>query len=471
MEKVIKKRSFGGAPGIDFMDLSYSMPLMSAAALKEKPDFPFSYGGNLKLQADLSHYMGRLPRWMVYEKYVSSMMVNRHEAEDVDSEKYARWVTKQYEGKKYQYVVIGPTLGSLVYLSSILEAPYLPLSYSMAIRHEKLHPDNVKEHVEIAKKRADYFLKKDDNINIVHEYDPIHQRFRIKHGTLLRFKYLSLPEAYKKFIRTHLVPNGTIIFVESRVGWRQFILGDRLFHQVGRPGGIPCEEYLSGSKRIEKFLENFLQEEKSYVINTRHELLPESCYGITPGNRHDIVSTANLLERNLCQIFTADIYQLNKLVANLFLLCARREGRRPKYCYVQSGAYLSPYWCMQSMIIPIWVSTPCFQALQFVSEFVKTYPFELEETLLSFEPSMEDAPDFVMLDRWKEALGDKTKIRYIGMNPKKYPKDMSSYFKYWPDLSKWARRRKEPMDMRVTIRNIIDEADSCDIKFKITENK
>lgn len=454
---------------MDFLDLSYIMPIMTAACLNEKADFPFSYGGPLRMQAAMSRNMGKFLNWQAYERYVVSLMTNRHEAEDVDSEKFARWAAKQYEGKKYQYVVIGPALGSLVYLSAILQAPFLPMSYAMAIRHEKLHPDNVKEHVDIAKKRAEYFLKRDPNVQIVHEYNPIHQRFRVKNGSLLRFKFMALPEAYKKFIRTHLAPNGTIIFVESRVGWRQFILGERLFHQVGSPGGIPCEEFLSGSKRIEKFLENFLQEEKSYVINARHELLPESCYGVSPGNRHDVISSAHLLNRNLCQLFTADIYQINKLVSRLFLLCARREGHRPKYCFIQTGSFLSPYWCMQTVAIPVWAPSPCFQALQFVDDFIKNYPFDIEEALLAFEPSMEEAPDFIMLDRWKQTLGENRRIRYIGTNPKTYPRDMMSYFKYWDDISAWGRRRKSPMEMRVTIKNIIKEAEECDIKFKITE--
>jgi hypothetical protein len=471
-QKVIKKRTFGGTPAIDFLDLSYFMPIMTAAALKDSPKYPFTFGGSLRMAADVSYPAGRLLRWYVYEKFLRTLMATSHEAEGVNSERFARWAVSQYEGRRYPFIVIGPTLGSLVYLASALDAPFLPMNYSLAIRHEHINPDNSTEHIEIAKKRAEYFLKSDENIQIIHEYDPVHQRFRVKNGTLLRFRMMKLPDAYKRFIKMHLAQNGTIVFVESRIGWRQYRLADRLYHQVGRPGGIPCDEYLTGSKRLELFREKFLLDKATYRLRLKDEILPEACYGMTPVNRIDVIQTAAAERRNLCQLYTDDIYQINKLVSRLFLLCARREGNRPRYCFVQSGLFLSPYWCINSMVIPVWVPTPCFPALQFVTDFLSSYQLELEEVLLAFEPSVEEAPDYMNLDRWKDALEHKeSKIRYIGMNPKRYPKELGSFFKYWPELSRWASRRRQKLDMRLSIDNIIKEAEACNISFQFTENK
>jgi len=470
-EKRIKKRSFGGAPAVDFLDLGYFMPLMTAGALKGSPSFPFTYGLPLRMASTAMQSMGRIPRWFIYERFITSLMANRYEAEDVKSETFARWVVKQYEGRRYPFVVIGPTLGSLVYLASALDAPFLPMNYSLAIRHPRMHPDEKMEHIDVATKRAEYFLKQDRNVEVIHEYDPVHQRFRTRNASLLRFRMLTLPEAYRKFIRTHVQQNGVIVFIESRIGWRQYKLDNRLFHQIGSPGGIPCDEYITGSRRLDMFSERFLQEKVSYRLPLPNELQPESHYGVTPGNRMDVIRAANDLRRDLCQLFTDDIYQLNSLVSKLFLLCARREGHRPGYCFVHSGTFLSPYWCLQSLIIPIWVPSPCYPALQFVRNFVGTYPCELKQILLAFEPSIEEAPDFLMLDRWREALEPKGSIRYIGMNPKSYPREVNAFFRYWPTLSKWASRRKQPLEMRITLHNILQEAENCDIKFQVTENR
>ncbi len=470
MARAIKKREFGGAPPIDFLDLSYFMPLMTAAALKESAAFPISYGGPLKMLATLAQPLGSLARRQTFERFVKVLMVNEYEATGARPEKYAGWVTRQYDARRYNYIVIGPPLGSLVYLSSILDAPFLPLNYAVACRRKAINPDDIKEHLDTGRKLADYYLNNNPDIQVTQEYDPVHQRLRIKNGSILRCRFQKLPKTYRTFIKRHLAENGTIMFIESRIGWRQYKVKDNFFFQIGTPGGIPDDEYIRGSKRLELFRQRFLQDKAVYRLPLPNELQPESKFGVTPSIRNDTLAAAYSMKRNICQLFTNDIYQINKLVSRLFLLCARREGLRPSYCYVQSGQFLSPYWCMQTLTVPIWVPSPCYPALQYVDEFLKSYPFEIEEVLLSFEPSIEEAPDFIMLKRWKETIGADTKIRYIGMNPSRYPADFNAFFKYWPELSKWAKRRRRPMDMRITTDNFIDEAQNCGIHFQITEN-
>lgn len=470
MARTIKKRDFGGAPPIDFLDLSYFMPLMAASALKESPAFPISYGGSQKTLASLAQPLGRFPRRYTYEQFVKTLMVNEYEANGARPERYAGWVAKQYDGRKYKYIVIGPPLGSLVYLCSILDAPFLPLNYAVARRHKSINPDEIKEHLDDGRKLAEYYLNNNPDIQVTQEYDPVHQRLRIKNGAILRCRYQKLPKAYRTFIDRFLAPKGTIVFIESRIGWRQYRIKDDLFFQIGSPGGIPDDEYIRGSKRLELFRQRFLQDKATYKLPFPNELQPESRYGITPSIRNDTLTAAYNMKRNICQLFTDDIYQLNRLVSRLFLLCARREGLRPGYCYVQSGQFLSPYWCMQTLTVPVWVPSPCYPALQYVEEFLKNYPFEIKEALLSFEPSMEEAPDFIMLKRWKETIGEDKNIRYIGMNPSRYPADFTAYFKYWPELTKWAKRRQQPMDMRITTDNLIQEAQNCNIHFQVTEN-
>jgi hypothetical protein len=470
MAKIIKKRTFGGAPGIDFLDLSYLMPLLCAASLKESTDHPFQYGSIFKLGGSLRQSAGKVVRRHAYEQFVNTMMTTQEEAEDVRSDSFARWVTSQYEGRQYPYILLGAPLGSLAYLAAVLDAPFLPLNYSLAVRHPSMNPDSVKEHVERAEKLANTFLKNDNNIQIINEYDPIHDRLRLKHGTVLRCRFKSLPPAYDQFIKSHLRPNGTVMLLESRVGWRQYKFGDNFFHQVGRPGGIPCEEYLFGSSRLKVFLAKFMQDEANYRLNRPDELQPEAQFGVTPAIRISTIDCANKYNRDICQLFSDDIYQVNNLVSQLFIRCARREGMRPKYAYIHSGSFIAPYLCLRSSLMPVWAPTPCFPAHEFVRSYLKRYPFEIEEILASFEPSIEDAPDFLQIQRWQEILSERSRLSFMGMHTGMYPHEFTSYINFWPALKSWSNRHIQPLNIRVSTDIVIEEAEKSGIHFQVTEN-
>lgn len=470
MAKVIKKRTFGGSPAVDFLDNSYLMPLLCSAALKESTDHPFKFSPIFKAATQVRQSSGRLMLWKTYESYFRTLMTTQDEAEDTRSNGFAKWATSLYEGRQYPYVILGAPLASLAYLSAVLDAPFLPLNYALAVRHPKMSPDNVKEQVERAQKLGAFFLKYDNNIQIVNEYDPVHDRLKMQYGTKLRCRFKSLPPAYDSFIKTHLRPNGTVLIVESRIGWRQYKLAADIFHQVGRPGGIPCEEYLFGSKRLNVFRAKFLQDEGSYKLNRPDEIQPEAQYGVTPSIRLSSIDCANRYNRNICQLFSDDIYLVNNLVSSLFIRCARREGLRPRYAYIHSGNFITPSLCLHSSLLPVWVPTPCFPAFEFVRSYLKRYPFELDEILVSFQPSIEEAPDFFQIERWTEMLQERAPVRFIGMNPKQYPKQLSSTFEFWPKLAAWSKRHKQPLNIRASSDIVVEEAEKAGINYQVTEN-
>ncbi len=470
MAKIIKKRSFGGTPAVDFLDLSYLMPLVSAATLKDSGEPPLIFGSPLRIGASAAQAAGRLTRGVAYEMFVRSLMSTFHEAIDVRSANVAKWITSQYEGRDYPYVIIGPPIGSLIYLAAVLDAPFLPVNYSLAVKHRQLNPDSMKDHIGYAEKIASSLLKKDDNIEIIHEYNPIHQRFRIKNGSLLRCRFKSLPVAYEKFIKTNLRPKGTVIAVEARVPWRQYKLSKDFYHQVGQLGGIPCEEYLFGSSRLNMFLGRFMQTEAVYKLGQDTDVLPEAKFGVSPGIRIGAIAAADNLGRNALHLYTSDIYLLNHLVSQLFLRCARREGLRPQFCYVHSGNFIAPSVSIKSLMMPIWVPSPCYPALDFVNNYLSKYPFHVDEILLSFEPSIEEAPDFLQLRRWRESLERVAPVKLIGMNPVQYPYQMTSIFNNWPQLNSWAKKHRQPLTIRVSSDIVIEEAEKCGIGFQFYDN-
>ena len=52
------------------------------------------------------------------------------------------------------------------------------------------------------------------------------------------------------------MPGGTVLYLDCSARWLQFPLSDRFAYQVGGWGGITPEEFISGSERIDRFLES-----------------------------------------------------------------------------------------------------------------------------------------------------------------------------------------------------------------------
>jgi hypothetical protein len=98
-------------------------------------------------------------------------------------------------------------------------------------------------------------LERNPNIKAIAHFDPIHDGWLTRTISHLRLKLIDLPVAYQGFIRKFLAPGGTILYLDCSAHWLQFHLSDRFSVQVGGWGGIPSEEFISGSERIDRFLE------------------------------------------------------------------------------------------------------------------------------------------------------------------------------------------------------------------------
>ena len=457
----------GGAPPLDYFDLSYVTPLLTAHTLQEQAFTPFHMGGALRAASAVSQRSGHLARRLVFEKFYKTFVTDLETATQNRSAVVANWFVSQYKPRPYPYIILGPPLGSMSYLSCVLDAPFLPLNYRMFIAHDKpMEPDAASEHSKRARAVAETLFKRDPDVELVFEYDPVHERLRTRNGVLMRFKYLDLPRSYMQFIRTYLAPGGSIILIESRTGWSQYRLAEKLYMQVGQFGGITDAEFLGGSKRMGEFRERYMGDDRaSYRLPIRPDVAPESRFGVSPNLRAAIMRATEQLNRPICQLFTGDIYQLNNLTSNLYLRCARREGRRPSRFFVHSGLFISPLECMNSMLLPLWVPDSSFPSFQFAQQFLQSYPFESEQVLLALEPQVTGPPDAQPFDKWVEMASSRGQVRVIGSSPRVFPYDLTTYFSFWKAIQGFSRRLKDPLDIRVTLDMLIEEAEKCRIYF------
>lgn len=459
----------GGIPPLDYFDLSCVAPQMVAYTLRNKHYAPFKAGAEVKLACSIAERSGATMRRVIFERFYKKAAAPVSRALEFRSGLVANHFTNLYAPRPYQYIIIAPPLGSMTYLSSILDAPLLPLNYRMALLHEKpIEADIAADYLQASKKVADKFLEKDPDVEIVSEYDPIHERLRVTRAALLRFKFKTIPRAYLNFIRSNLAPGGSVILVESRIGWRQFTVAKDFTFQIGLSGGISDEEFIRGSKRITAFREKHLNYKNvTYKIKCADELKPESRFGVSPTLRTSVLNSAEEIKRPVCQLYSNDIYQINNLVSSLYIRAARRAGKRPARLLIHSGIFLSPKECNDSLILPVWVPDSSYASFDFVNKYLSSYQFQTESVFLALEPGIASPPDVIEYKKWRDMISQKCAARTVGNKPRLFPVDMSAYFSFWPSVKAASSKIKDPLDVRVNLDMLIEEAEKCLIHFSM----
>ena len=166
---------------------------------------------------------------------------------------YARCWEANHQGVEFDHIVIGaPTTPNV---AIAMGAPHLWTQFSSAFKAPSpRHYDDIAAYANSALPVCQEIIARNQDIEIVNHYDPVHDRWLVKPFNFMRFKFKKLPQAYRALIRGHLRRNGTIIFLDIAHPWKQFQLAEDCYLQVGGGDGISDDETLQGSVRLDRWL-------------------------------------------------------------------------------------------------------------------------------------------------------------------------------------------------------------------------
>ncbi|MEW6202158.1 MAG: hypothetical protein AB1546_09295 [bacterium] len=469
MSTQVVRRRYKDIPPIDRLDTGFIVPAAVSASLRDEKFSPFHKGFEINLAGAILPLMGSLTRRLGFERIMKMFRVNEDEALEWNSRLVSQYLTSAYPQRKYKAVIIAPPVGAAACFSVLFNAPLLPTSYCFPIAKSRpIDPEDVKENMNYAQKLANRFLRDDDNIDVIAEHDPVHNRLRVRHTALLRFRFIRMPRAYENFLQSCLDPDGVIITIEPRIGWRQYKGMEHFYFQVGSYGGIQDEEYQAGSKRIDRFLQKYLKEGKfNYRLALPQEVLPESLFGLTHTMKDSARNIAELLRKNYLHINYDEVHTLSRLTAELFIRASRREGKRPHAVLFHSGILVHTAPSFYSTLLPVWLPDSSFSSWNFAREIIQSYQFPITTILVALEPSIADAPDVFQLKRWKEIASGKAKVAFVATRKAAFPYDLNTCLMFWDALSAWSRRNHYPLDMRLEIKDLLEELDRLGIRFSM----
>jgi len=425
---------------------------MRAVAATLRGEFPDVYGIRpwqrplLRLIA----LLGRGASLRVIEMATAAMGVPPSLAESLTTEELAQWAVSLYDDLEgpFDAILIGAPNGGVANIAAALRAPFLSQHFLISFR-DPTHPDDIAAYQEHGQRLARAILTRNPDVAVINHYDPVHDRFLVRHVNHIRLKLLSLPRAYREFILARLRPGGTIVFVDCRYPWLQYRVDERLAFQVGGLGGISPEEFIEGRPEIEALR----GKPGGWSLDLPLEKRPESEWGTLPPLRE------------VCEEFAArhgyrfvaleadhpERYSLWGFEAHRRL--SEKEGREPQGVLVETFTQISPIAALRSRLLPLWLPFNCTDSLAFLRKAISRFPPTIPVLFTPFA-NFVITFDLVPLRDWLEVFEGRPLIT-LGMNLRLYPCDPTTLYRREEELAAWCATHPDPVRASLSVEELL----------------
>jgi len=373
---------------------------------------------------------------------------------EVRAEDVARWTVDQYPGWRYPAMAIGSSNGALTHLWCALGIPWLPQTFLIPVRHPGIHPDELREDMEWAKKQAPALLEANPELALHHMHDANQDRLMIRHMSYFRVKRLRLGGAYERFLEETLSPGGTIFLVECRRRWPTTRVAERHVFQHGAPGGATEEEYLYGGERVEDYLRRYGSHRRRWDPPEPDGESPEAEWGFEPALGEDAERLARERGYRLRRVIFADSDDPGPLVADLFRSWYRERRLPADRLLVESFALLEPYWALKTGSVPYWTTFNTEPSLANVEEYLNSAEPYDEIFAMLFSHGVESVC-LPSIERWQAVL-ERARKRgsFVGVDEERFPRDYAVNARYQAALKKVLPRH--PMLSSLPLRRLDD---------------
>ncbi len=433
-----------------FGDSGVAALLSVQAALQQRHYDPFPQPEPVRVIAKIMNNLPVALRVQIADGISSSIGQPASEFREIDPDILAKWVIDGYPAEKYPGVVIGAPGLAATFLCTLMGYPFLPQSMLHNARRD-IQPDDAQGYLDAGREITEPVLEKHPSLEATIHFDPVHDRFLIRRLVFVRMKMRNLPTAYRKFIADRLLPGSPVILVDCRYKWLRAEISDRLYFQLGGLGGISPQEYIEESEQLRSYRREWgATSDASWKIDHEYIEGPESEWGSVGPFLDEAEIAATESGQHPIRI-THDHPSL--LSERVFRLYSRSwQGHdRPTDVYVSVFTHSEPRFPLVTGCLPLWLPFITDENVRFagkvLDEWRKLFPVEKPTgtVYVTLHPSFCSPPDIVDLSKWRELFsGYFEEIKFLGIDPGRYPFDLGSYVAMYPAILHEASQAKYP---------------------------
>ena len=299
--------------------------------------------------------------------------------------------------KKFDYLIIGPGSGAIADISSTLNSVFLPTHATFiraTLRFMKL--DKINDYMSVCEKIGNLVKKKNNGIDIVLHYDPIHDRALLKHYFVFRAKFLEINNYYSKLIRDLLKKDGVIIYFENKQPWPWHRISDNVWLQLGGYGGLSFEEYQGVSERLSTIVDKVV-----WRLSSEKRLMYDSEWGSSKDFGDSIREFCNNNGFGFYRITSKHIMDLSFFSSLLFY-----NAFKPRL----NGFLIENFWAYSSTaaqlsrMVPYWIPWPdSISTYRAHAHLKKLLSFDIPQTARIGRFSAL-GPDILSVEEWNNTF-------------------------------------------------------------------
>ncbi len=406
-----------------------------AGVLRGKPERGFEFAAWERLGLRLLNLLPpAVARWAVRWHFSRTSLMPSN-ARLLAEDELAAQRLRDYKGVegKFPVVVVGSALaGAAAHLAALLRGPFLPQPFILGMRGGS-PDDDLTSHLALATSVAREILDRNQNLKAIAHFDPIHDGWLTRTVTHLRLKLVGLPRAYEAFLLERLEPGGTILYLDCGSQWLHFPISERLSCQIGGWGGIPADEYISGSERIDRFLQATGSAHRGgwRVPGIEAHWAPESEWGSDSGLDEALGRFAEKNGYRFVRLHFPHPHDYSRLAFRAHRALFDQIGQEVQGIVVETFTQYDPYIVLRAGLLPLWLVFNTIDSLEFMQDVLAEVSVD-HPLYFSGLSTLSRTPDMVPWETWAAAFEGRSWVN-IGAGPRRYPEDMVALFN-------WSRR-------------------------------
>ncbi|MEW6203479.1 MAG: hypothetical protein AB1546_16005 [bacterium] len=453
---------------IEKSDSSAAQTRALAAALHRRHFAPFNLNFS---QRTFMRTLSFMPRNVIASGINLTMLrtsVPQRMAEKITTSELTQWGADLYPDDYIcNTIILGAPNGGVSHIGTIMDAPFLTSHFLICFRHIK-NVDDIYSTFHRGKHLAAAITRKNHDLHAINHYDPIHDRPALAYINHVRLKLIELPSVYKNFIAERLKPNGALVLINCCYPWLQYRVAPRVSFQVGGLGGITDEEFLNGSTRIDEYCYHHGSRTRGgwHLRTSRYALtrMPESEWGALPEFADAVKDFATASGIRLVTLTADHPEKFGELSFHLHRLASDKDSETPLYVFVDCFNQLDPFANIQSRLLPLWLPYYDENSYRFAQKMVKLVHPDTR-FLFTMHPSYSDPFDLVPLDKWTELFTLEQPPLLFGVNPSRFPYDISWVYRFGTEIKNWSKVHSDPVRSRISVDEMVAVAKKIGIQI------
>ncbi|WP_327027093.1 hypothetical protein [Micromonospora sp. NBC_01739] len=327
------------------------------------------------------------------------------QAAEVDAARVAEWFVGQYPAGRYPGVLLGSPHGAAAHLAVALGVPWLPAGFEMVAHWPKGSVDRPRAALDHGAALAGRMLAGNPDLHLRQVHCPASRGALASATVALTARWLSLPQAYRRFLAQRLEPGAPVVVLRDARTWPVFEAAEGHSFQVGCPAsGLDPVDFHPDSHTLRQVLRSAGGDGAQWEppeISTP----PEGAeHGVEAGFDSSVAGWAGREGHPLHQIVVPSPAALSAATADLYRRWLRAAGKTGNRLVVECGRLLDPWQVVRAGMVPYWCENATRRCVEQAEWWLAgSEPFTSVDVLP--EPPGVRSPALAGLPQWLAVAG------------------------------------------------------------------